>query len=56
MIQINNLSARLDAYNSKITAAVKRVIDSGWLVLGPEVKRFEKDFSSYLDTKWNRRY
>lgn len=52
MIQINNLSARLDAYNSKIMAAVKRVIDSGWLVLGPEVKRFEKDFSSYLDARY----
>lgn len=31
--------------------SVKRVLDTGWLSMGPEVKRFERMVSSYLKTK-----
>lgn len=33
----------------EIQSAIKRVLDSGWLVLGPEVKTFEEAFSHYLN-------
>lgn len=45
---INDLSARLRSNESAIVAATNRVISSGWLVLGPEVKRFEAAFAEYL--------
>lgn len=51
MQQINDLSARIAHYQDQIKAAVNRVVDSGWLVLGPEVKRFEADFAAYLGAR-----
>jgi len=47
-MQINDLSAKISANKDMIKLAANRVIDSGWLVLGPEVKNFEQSFSSYL--------
>ncbi len=47
-MQINDLSARINAFDSEIKRAAIRVIDSGWLVLGPEVKKFESSFANYL--------
>ncbi len=47
-MQINNLSARIHAYEDQIKSAINGVIDSGWLVLGPEVKKFEASFAEYL--------
>ncbi|EZP54001.1 DegT/DnrJ/EryC1/StrS family aminotransferase [Delftia sp. RIT313] len=51
-MQINNLSEKINAYEAKIKAATSRVIDSGWLVLGPEVKRFENLFAEYLGAQY----
>lgn len=48
MLQINNLSAKIAKHKTKIQSAINRVIDSGWIVLGPEVKHFEKLFAEYL--------
>lgn len=50
MILINNLSARIAAHQTEIKAATERVISSGWLVLGPEVREFEKAFASWVGT------
>lgn len=47
---INDLNPRLQKYQNQIKAATNRVIENGWLVLGPEVKRFEKSFAEYLGT------
>lgn len=47
-MQINDLSVRIKAYANLIGLATNRVIDSGWLVLGPEVKKFEQSFADYL--------
>lgn len=49
MQQLNDLSSRIAAYQTEIKAAVDRVISSGWLVLGPEVKAFEQQFAAYLN-------
>ena len=32
--------------------SIKRVLDSGWLSMGEEVKKFEKETSSYLNIKY----
>lgn len=47
MLLINNLSARLARHETQIRAAVDRVVASGWLVLGPEVGRFERAFADF---------
>ena len=46
-MMINDLSARLRTYQTKLTAAVSKVIEGGWLLLGPEVGYFEKSFAEY---------
>ena len=48
MQQINNLSAKIAKYRDQIDASMQRVVSSGWVVLGPEVKRFEASFAEYL--------
>lgn len=48
MQQINNLAAKLSKFHEQINAAVQRVITSGWVVLGPEVKSFEAAFAAYI--------
>lgn len=45
---INDLGARVANFRDRIKAATDRVVDSGWVVLGPEVKRFEADFAAYV--------
>lgn len=35
-------------HRSAIQKAVRRVLDSGWFILGKEVEGFEKDFGSFL--------
>lgn len=47
---INDLSAHICANEDAIRAATNRVISSGWLVLGPEVMKFEAAFAEYLGT------
>lgn len=36
---------------TEIDAAVRRVLESGWYILGPEVSAFEAEFASYLGSK-----
>jgi len=38
-------------FGSLYEAAVKRVIQSGWYILGEEVRSFEKEFAEYLSVK-----
>ena len=45
---INDLSERIQGYRAKLKSAVGDVIDSGWLVLGPNVRQFEQAFARYL--------
>ncbi|WP_207263561.1 DegT/DnrJ/EryC1/StrS aminotransferase family protein [Pseudomonas sp. GW101-3H06] len=48
MQQINNLNAKIAKFRDQIDASIQRVVSSGWVVLGPEVKRFEASFAEYL--------
>jgi dTDP-4-amino-4,6-dideoxygalactose transaminase len=47
MIPFSDPSASYRAHKSEIDLAIKRVIDSGWYVLGTEVDAFEKEFASF---------
>lgn len=47
-MQINNLSLKIATHQDRIGAAIQRVVASGWLVLGPEVRQFEQSFAQYL--------
>lgn len=38
-------------FRAELDAATKRVLDSGWYLLGGEVERFENDFAAYCGTK-----
>jgi len=42
MIPFGDPSASYQAHKSGIDQAIKRVLDSGWYVLGTEVDAFEK--------------
>lgn len=44
---INDLSARINSRKQAITESISRVVDSGWVVLGSEVKHFEQAFANY---------
>lgn len=36
----------------EVDGAIKRVLESGWFILGDELKNFEKEFASYLGVKY----
>ena len=47
MIKFLDLQKLNAVYSTEIKEAVNRVIDSGWYLLGKEVKAFEEGFASY---------
>lgn len=47
MIPFLDLKATNNQYRQALIDAVTRVIDSGWYVLGEEVKAFEQEFAAY---------
>ncbi len=47
MIPFGNPSASYQTHKSEIDQAIKRVLNSGWFVLGTEVDAFEKEFASF---------
>jgi len=51
MQQINNLAAKISKFQTQINASIQRVVASGWVILGPEVKRFEAAFAEYLNAR-----
>jgi dTDP-4-amino-4,6-dideoxygalactose transaminase len=48
MILCSNPKAQYNAYKDEIDSAVKKVLESGWYVLGEEVALFEKEFAEYV--------
>lgn len=51
MIEYENLAHSNSAYMADLEEAAKRVIRSGWYVLGQEVSAFEAEFANYLGAK-----
>jgi dTDP-4-amino-4,6-dideoxygalactose transaminase len=43
-----SLSASYQELQGDVDSAIKRVLDSGWYVLGPEVETFERAFAVYV--------
>lgn len=52
MILCSNPQEQYLAHKTEIDAAVKKVLQKGWYILGEEVKAFEKEFSSYIGVKY----
>ena len=36
----------------EVLAEIRRVLESGWLTMGPETEKFEKEFSNYIGCKY----
>lgn len=51
MIKFLDLQKINTQYADEIKLATDRVIDSGWYLLGNEVKNFEKNYANYIGTK-----
>jgi dTDP-4-amino-4,6-dideoxygalactose transaminase len=51
MILCGNPSAQYVALKPEIDAAVQRVLDGGWYILGEEVAAFEAEFAAWLGTR-----
>ncbi len=47
MIKFLDLKAVNEQYRPEIDAAIKRVLDSGWYLLGEEGEAFEREFADY---------
>ena len=51
MIKFLDLKKVHDAHGAEISAAIQRVLDSGWYLLGEEVSSFEREFAEYCGAK-----
>lgn len=51
MIKFLDLKKVNDAHGAEISAAIQRVLDSGWYLLGEEVSSFEREFADYCGAK-----
>jgi dTDP-4-amino-4,6-dideoxygalactose transaminase len=51
MIKFLDIQKITQSHENEIREAVKRVVDSGWYLLGSEVKTFEKNYADYIVTK-----
>lgn len=47
-----DLKKATDLHSAEIHDAAKRVIDSGWYLLGKEVKSFEENYARFIGTKY----
>ncbi len=50
-VQCNRLDRGFELYKSEFQTKVAQILESGWYVLGKELEKFEKEFSSYLGIK-----
>ncbi len=51
MIPVANPKAQYLAHKEEIDEAIERVLQSGWYILGQEVKSFELEFAAYIGVK-----
>ncbi len=52
MIAFSDLSLQYLSIKEEIDEAVKRVLTSGWFILGEEVKAFEEEFAAYVGSSY----
>ncbi|MFZ4590381.1 MAG: DegT/DnrJ/EryC1/StrS family aminotransferase [Ignavibacteria bacterium] len=52
MIRFFELKKLTKSFQPALTKSVNRVINSGWYLLGNELKEFEKEFAKYCGTKY----
>ena len=51
IIDYENLYELNKPFIEEYTSAFKKVLDSGWFIIGKEVKEFEQDFAAYCNVK-----
>jgi dTDP-4-amino-4,6-dideoxygalactose transaminase len=51
MIKFLDLKAINDSFEPELSQSIKRVLDSGWYLLGNEVNAFEQEYADYIGTK-----
>lgn len=51
MIHFLDLKAINDSFEPELSQSIKRVLDSGWYLLGDEVKNFEQEYAHYIGTR-----
>lgn len=51
MIKFLDLKAINDSFEPELFQSIKKVLDSGWYLLGNEIKVFEKEYASYIGTR-----
>jgi dTDP-4-amino-4,6-dideoxygalactose transaminase len=51
MIKFLDLKEINDSFEPQLLNSVKRVLDSGWYLLGEEVKAFEKEYAQFIGVK-----
>lgn len=51
-IEFNLLSRNYNKYKEEYDIAIKRVLESGWYILGNEVKSFENNFAKFCNRKY----
>src|SRR2546430_16105093 len=51
-IPINDLKRADTNLTAELSAALHRVLTSGWFVLGPELEAFEAEFAEYCDAPY----
>jgi dTDP-4-amino-4,6-dideoxygalactose transaminase len=51
MIHFLNLKEINDSFEPQLSAAIRKVLDSGWYLLGPEVKTFEQEYAQFIGVK-----
>jgi dTDP-4-amino-4,6-dideoxygalactose transaminase len=52
MIPFLDLKRLNQSFEAAITAAVQRVVTTGWYILGREVETFEREFAAYCGTRY----
>ncbi len=50
-LQVSDVGSVVRLYREEIDAAIRRVVDSGWFILGPEVEALESAFARMTGTR-----
>jgi len=52
IIPVTDPGAQYEVFRKEIEVAIRRVLDSGYYILGPEVEAFENEFAQYVGTQF----